>query len=102
MGNEVSNFLKNKDLEEASELLRALAHPLRLKLLNFIDNNPKINVNKIYKTLKVEQSLTSQQLHILRASRLVIAQRNGRLILYTINYTRLERIAKALRDFDKE
>lgn len=33
-------------LEYASELMRALAHPLRLKILEFIDQNETINVNK--------------------------------------------------------
>jgi DNA-binding transcriptional ArsR family regulator len=99
MGTEVINFVKNKQLEEATSLLRALAHPLRLKLLNFIDKNPGINVNKIYKALKVEQSLTSQQLHILRTSRLVIAKRDGRFILYSLNYAKLEQIARTLDGF---
>jgi DNA-binding transcriptional ArsR family regulator len=99
MGTEVSNLIKNKQLEEATELLRALAHPLRLRLLSFIDNNPNINVNKIYKALKVEQSLTSQQLHILRSAKLVISKREGRFILYTLNYTKLEKIAKTLSGF---
>src|ERR1700733_7087033 len=102
MGTEVTNFIKNKQLEEATELLRALAHPLRLKLLNFIDTNPKINVNKIYKALRVEQSLTSQQLHILRMAGLVNAERNGRFIMYTLNYTRIERITKTLSEFTAE
>ena len=99
MGNEVGNLIKSRQLEEAIALLRALAHPLRLKLLDFIDNNPGINVNKIYKTLKVEQSLTSQQLHILRAAKLVVAKRDGRFISYTLNYDRLARIAKTMSNF---
>ncbi len=99
MGTEVSNLIKNKHLEEATELLRALAHPLRLRLLGFIDNNPNINVNKIYKALKVEQSLTSQQLHILRSAKLVVSKRDGRFILYTLNYTKLDRIAQTLNGF---
>lgn len=101
MGNEVSNLIKNKQLDEAIALLRALAHPLRLKLLGFIDSNPGINVNKIYKTLRVEQSLTSQQLHILRTAKLVVAKRNGRFISYSLNYERIGRVAKTLSSFSE-
>ena len=53
-------------LELSSEILRALAHPLRLQIVAFIDQNKRINVNKIYNTLKLEQSITSQHLKILR------------------------------------
>jgi len=99
MGNEVGNLIKNKQLDEAISLLRAMAHPLRLRLLGFIDGNPGINVNKIYKTLKVEQSLTSQQLRILRTAKLVVARRNGRFISYSLNYDRLGRVARTLSSF---
>ena len=51
----------NEKLHYSSELMRALAHPLRLKILEFIDTNKSINVNKIYSNLDLEQSITSQQ-----------------------------------------
>ena len=51
-------FQKEK-LQMSAELMRALAHPLRLKILDFIDGHGTINVNKIYKTLNLEQSITS-------------------------------------------
>ena len=38
----------NDKLHYSSELMRALAHPLRLKILEFIDSHKSINVNKIY------------------------------------------------------
>ncbi len=53
-------------LQLSAEVLRALAHPLRLQILEFIDQHAKINVNKIYNTLGLEQSITSQHLRILR------------------------------------
>ena len=40
-------------LQTSAEILRALAHPLRMKILSFIDQNGTINVNKIYNTLKL-------------------------------------------------
>ena len=40
----------NEKLHYSSELMRALAHPLRLKILEFIDSQGAINVNKIYNT----------------------------------------------------
>ena len=46
-------------LEQATELMRALSHELRLKILDFIDKNDQINVNNIYINLGLEQSITS-------------------------------------------
>ena len=40
--------IDNESLQNSSEILRALAHPLRMEILEFIDKNKSINVNKIY------------------------------------------------------
>jgi ArsR family transcriptional regulator len=86
-------------LQSSSEILRALAHPLRLKILEFIDQNESINVNKIYNTLKLEQSITSQHLRILRLAGLVITQREGKYIHYSIDYDKIENTVKSIRSF---
>jgi DNA-binding transcriptional ArsR family regulator len=91
--------IDNDQLQVSSDILRALAHPLRMKILEFIDKNKTINVNKIYNTLKLEQSITSQHLKILRASGLVHTHREGKFIHYTIDYPRLVVAMKAVDQF---
>ena len=91
--------INNEKLQESSEILRALAHPLRLKILEFIDANDLINVNKIYNTLKLEQSITSQHLRILRLAGLVQTQRDGKFIHYSLNYDKIHHSVSAIRSF---
>lgn len=86
-------------LAYSCELMRALAHPLRLKILEFIDTHGTINVNKIYNTLKIEQSITSQHLRILRLAGVVNAKREGKFMHYNINYHIVERANKAVNNF---
>ncbi len=86
-------------LQYSSELVRALAHPLRLRILEFIDSKKVINVNKIYSALKIEQSITSQHLRILRLAGVVHAERSGKFIHYSINYDKVEIAKKALNNF---
>ena len=78
--------------------MRALTHPIRLKLIAFIDQNKRINVNKIYKALKMEQSVASQHLRILRDEKLVKAERNGKFIFYSPNYARITEVMKFATD----
>lgn len=89
-------------LEAASELLRALAHPLRLQIVEFIDQNDAINVNKIYNTLKLEQSITSQHLRVLRSTDLVSTEREGKFIHYRVDYDKVDQTVKAIRNFLKK
>ena len=91
--------IDREKLADSSETLRALAHPLRMKILEFIDQNDEINVNKIYNTLKLEQSITSQHLRILRIAGLVNTSRDGKFILYSINYEKMTSTTAAIDKF---
>lgn len=94
--------LDDEKLEISSEVLRALAHPLRMRILGFIDRHGSINVNKIYNTLQLEQSITSQHLRILRMAGLVDTKREGKYVLYHIVYDKLGYAIDAVRDFIEE
>lgn len=73
-----------------------------MKILEFIDQNSMINVNKIYNTLKLEQSITSQHLRILRTVGLVDTHREGKYIFYQINYDKLHQAVGAIDTFLKK
>ncbi|MBK9563936.1 MAG: helix-turn-helix transcriptional regulator [Saprospiraceae bacterium] len=89
----------NDKLHYSSELMRALAHPLRLKILEFIDQNKSINVNKIYSNLDLEQSITSQHLKILRMSGVVSVEVTGKFHIYYINYDVINKESFAVNKF---
>ena len=91
--------INDEKLQVSSNILRALAHPLRLKILEFIDENDVINVNKIYNTLKLEQSITSQHLRILRLAGLVLTERDGKFIHYKLDYDKLSNAMEAIDTF---
>ncbi|MBK6543817.1 MAG: helix-turn-helix transcriptional regulator [Saprospiraceae bacterium] len=86
-------------LDYSCELMRALAHPLRLKILEFIDRNGSVNVNKIYSSLKIEQSVTSQHLSILRITGVISTEKLGKFVHCSINYPCLEKAEKAVNNF---
>ena len=92
-------IINHEKLADSSEILRALAHPLRMRILEFIDQNDTINVNKIYNTLKLEQSITSQHLRILRLAGIVITNREGKFIHYSIDYGKIQNVLKAVDAF---
>lgn len=91
----------SESLQYSADLLHALAHPLRLRILEFIDRNESIHVNKIYNTLNLEQSITSQHLRILRKAGVVHAEREGKFIFYSLDYPTLYRAEKAINNYMK-
>ncbi len=92
----------NEKLHVSSEIMRALAHPLRLRILEFIDKHESINVNKIYNALKIEQSITSQHLRVLRLAGVVNQKKEGKYVHYSIEYPLVERTVKAINNFLKK
>ncbi|MBS1578828.1 MAG: helix-turn-helix transcriptional regulator [Bacteroidetes bacterium] len=72
--------------KKAALALRALNHKLRQQILKFIDENKETMVTPVYKKLRIEQSVASQHLAILRRAGLVTATRDGKFIKYKVNY----------------
>ncbi len=90
---------QQEKLTVSTELMRALAHPLRLKILEYLDQNKNIQVNQIYNTLKIEQSIASQHLRILKNAGVLVADKDGKYMHYTIDYPRVSNAVKAINRF---
>jgi DNA-binding transcriptional ArsR family regulator len=81
-----SNVLKT------AKILRALNHKLRQQILITIYNHPRISVTDIYVKLRLEQSVASQHLAILRNAGILSIERKGKFIFYSLNHERIEKI----------
>ncbi|HNE50224.1 MAG TPA: metalloregulator ArsR/SmtB family transcription factor [Chitinophagales bacterium] len=93
----MENFEFNTEkIEKAAELLKAVAHHLRLRIIKLIHEKKEVNVNVIYNTLKIEQSITSQHLKILRGVDVVRTRRDGKKIYYSLNYDRLDAMHRGI------
>jgi DNA-binding transcriptional ArsR family regulator len=78
--------------KKAAMILRALNHKLRQQIVKLIDEQQKMTVTEIYVKLRLEQSVASQHLAILRRAGIVVTTREGKFIFYTVDYTRLEQV----------
>ena len=86
------------NLKKAALVLRALNHKLRQQILALIETEKKITVTEIYVRMRLEQSVASQHLAILRRAGIVITQRDGKFIYYTVNYKRIEEINQFVQE----
>ncbi|MCE2656382.1 MAG: ArsR family transcriptional regulator, partial [Sediminibacterium sp.] len=57
-----------------------------------IDEQKKVTVTEIYVKLRLEQSVASQHLAILRRAGIVSTIREGKFIFYNVDYARLEQV----------
>jgi len=82
------------ELKKGAVILRALNHKLRQQILRLIDENKKITVTDIYIKLRLEQSVASQHLAILRKAGFVKTSREGKHIYYSVNPERLNEVMR--------
>ncbi|WP_293921914.1 ArsR/SmtB family transcription factor [Sphingobium sp. UBA5915] len=86
------------DLEAAADLLRALAHPVRLSLLRTLIDGER-SVGEIEQIANVVQPGLSQQLGVLRKADLVQTRREAKLVFYRINQARIAEVSALLDAF---
>ncbi len=79
-----------------AEMLRAVAHPLRLRLIECLSDADE-RVSTLAERLGAPQAIVSQQLRILRMSRLVLVTRDHTGATYRLAEPRLRDLLVCLR-----
>ena len=82
--NPPSEFAFEDLLDEASEHLKVLGHPQRLRILDFLRENGESRVGEIVRKTKLPQAVASLHLNKMRRSGLVISRRDAREVYYWI------------------
>lgn len=78
-----SEVIRLSQVRHMRNKARAYDHPLRLKVLAQLEGR-ELTVTKLYKILKIEQSVCSSQLRILRGAGLVKVRHSGKERKYSI------------------
>ncbi|EMI9087674.1 MULTISPECIES: ArsR/SmtB family transcription factor [Bacillus] len=82
--------------EEITEVLKVLAHPVRLSLVKIMLAKGPINVTTMYEMLQMPQSTISQHLSKLKATKVVTGTRKGLEIYYEVTDKRTKEILLSL------
>src|SRR5215213_2829021 len=85
-------------LKKGALVFRAINHNLRRQMLELIHQSARMTVTEIYIKLRLEQSVVSQHLAILRKAGFVQTERQGKFIFYAVNYERIKQIHKTARE----
>lgn len=97
-GNDNEPEINYHNVKKAALILRALNHKLRQQIIKFIAEQEKLSVTEIYVKLRIEQSVASQHLAVLRLAGIVNTQRDGKYIYYTLNSSRIREISAFVKN----
>jgi len=88
--------LQLEKLEIAASMLRAMAHPMRIAVVDLLTVNKGLTVTEIYERLGIEQASASHHLNILKNKGLLESKREGKMIFYSLKHNRLTEIIECL------
>lgn len=71
-------------LEDATETLRAIAHPIRITIVDLLNKNDALSVSQIHEKLKIEQAVASHHLRILKNKSVVTVAKSGKNSFYSL------------------
>ena len=84
--------MSEEEIVDLSDFFKVFGDPTRLRLLILLDSRKEMGVGAIAEALSMSQSAISQQLKVLRSSRLVKYRKEGRSTLYRLSDDHIRRI----------
>ena len=88
---------RDEDIERASRSLKAMSHPLRLKILCTLGDR-EISVQDIVEHVGTSQSNISQHLAILRDKGILLSRKDANRVYYKVGDARTLRLIDMMRE----
>ncbi len=95
--NSVVLITNEEDIYNASHSLKAMAHPLRLKILCLLGATTEVSVQDIVEQVGTSQSNISQHLSILRDKGILISRKDANKVYYRIAEPSILHLISAMR-----
>jgi len=92
-----SLMTRDEDIERASRSLKAMSHPLRLKILCTLGET-EVSVQDIVEHVGTSQSNISQHLAILRDKGILTSRKDANRVYYKVGDARTLRLIGMMRD----
>ncbi len=85
-----------KIFERKAEILKAISNPSRLCIVNRLCTEGPCNVTEMQECLDSPQSTVSQHVSKLKAARIIIGERKGKEIYYSLKNDKVKKIVEIL------
>jgi DNA-binding transcriptional ArsR family regulator len=86
------------DIHHASRALKAMAHPLRLKIMCILGSSDEVSVQDIVEAVGTSQSNISQHLSILRDKGILACRKDANKVYYRISEDKILHLMMAMRE----
>ena len=90
--------LNSENLEKASGMLKAMAHPVRISIIGFLEEGGGRTVTDIHNLIGIEQSTASHHLGILKDKGVLGSRREGKNTYYFVKTDKIITLLNCIGD----
>ncbi len=90
--------LEAAQIEKAANMMKAIAHPMRLAILGYLSETEELTVTEIHERVRIEQSTASHHLGILKDKGVLVSRREGKNTIYSVKNTNLNKLISCISE----
>lgn len=84
-------------VESTARMLKCLGHPLRLRILNLLEERDECSVSEVQDVLEIDQAVCSQHLNLMRDKGILARRKEGVNAFYRVGDPRALKVLDCLR-----
>ncbi len=97
----IAQRISIEKLEKATRILKAVAHPTRVAIIDLLDQCENLCVGDLQEKLGVEQATLSHHLITMRDKGILQTERQGKFIYYSLADKTITKIIQCINDCEK-
>lgn len=95
------NFsIEAEKIEKIADVLKVIAHPIRLKVVEALQDERKLTVGQLADYVDAEQSLVSHHLTKMKDKGILVAKREGKNIYYQLADQQITKVFECIGNCD--
>ena len=88
-------------IQDAARVLKCIGHPVRLRIIELLDEHGELNVGALCAELDLEQAVASQHLTLMRDRGILRSRREGVNVYYRVADEKVPHVIECLRRCDR-
>lgn len=94
----LTDRINANQINKAVNMLKVIAHPVRLAIVDLLTENQKLTVLEIQETLAIEQAVASQHLTLMEDKGVLISEKIGRNKFVSLRFPKMQNIVNCLEN----
>ncbi|MFA8344128.1 MAG: ArsR/SmtB family transcription factor [Rhodothermaceae bacterium] len=83
---------------DAAEMMKAIANPLRIKILSLLYHKGEMSVTDLQNELETEQSLVSHNLRLMKDRGILLTRKLGKNCYYSLKHKKLYQVIECVSE----